>query len=126
MNNVQTLSGFTINFHVTVLEYKDTGGQNITQYIQGIMGQAVQLKRQEYINLHGIPAGFWSGDEWSVMTLVKFHDDGILGSGKENPVLGDGIPATNQGFHLGMKNKVSPHKDLHNLYNFLKVFKIAS
>jgi len=84
------------------------------------MGQAVQLKQQEYINFQGIPAGFWSGDEWSVMTLVKFHDDGILGIGKENPVLGDGIPATNQGFHLGMKNKVSPyqHKDLHNFLIF--------
>ena len=92
----------------TVLEYKDAGGRNITQYIQSIMGQAVQLKRKEYINLQGIPGGFWSGDEWSVMTLAKFHDDGILGSGKENPVLGDGIPAMNQGFHLGLKNKVSP------------------
>jgi len=114
MNNIQTL---TINVHVTVIEYKDSGGRNITQYIQGIMDQAAQLKQQEYINLHGIPAGFWSGDEWSVMTLVKFRDDGILGSGKENPVLGDGIPAPNQGFHLGMKNKVSPYqrKDLHDL-----------
>ena len=74
------------------------------------MGQAVQLKWQEYINLQGIPVGFWSGNEWSVMTLVKFHDDGILGSGKENPVLGDGIPATNQGFHLGLKNKVSTYQ----------------
>lgn len=89
-----------------VLEYNTTGGRNFTQYIQGIMGQAVQLKGQEYIDLKGIPAGFWGGDEWSVMTLVKFHDDGILGSGKENPVLGDGIPAPNQGFHLGMRNKV--------------------
>lgn len=70
------------------------------------MGQAVQLKGQEYIDLKGIPAGFWGGNEWSVMTLVKFYDDGILGSGKENPVLGDGIPAPNQGFHIGMRNKV--------------------
>lgn len=74
------------------------------------MGQAVQLKRMEYINLQGIPRGFWSGNEWSVMTLAKFHDDGILGSGKENPVLGDGIPTTNQGFHLGLKNKVAPYQ----------------
>lgn len=74
------------------------------------MGQAVQLKRMEYINLQGIPGGFWSGNEWSVMTLAKFHDDGILGIGKENPVLGDGIPATNQGFHLGLKSKVSPYQ----------------
>lgn len=74
------------------------------------MGQAVQLKQMEYINLQGIPGGFWSGNEWSVMTLAKFHDDGILGSGKENPILGDGIPATNQGFHLGLKSKVSPYQ----------------
>ena len=69
------------------------------------MGQAVQLKQQEYIDLQGIPVGFWSGNEWSVMTLVKFHDDG-----KENPVLGDGTPAMNQGFHLGLKDKVSPYQ----------------
>ncbi|XP_020604429.1 uncharacterized protein LOC110043324 isoform X2 [Orbicella faveolata] len=105
--NGDLLVNFSPNMNLTNMtaEYKDAGGQNITQYIQGIMGQAVQLKQQEYINFQGIPAGFWSGDEWSVMTLVKFHDDGILGIGKENPVLGDGIPATNQGFHLGMKNK---------------------
>lgn len=47
------------------------------------------------------------------MTLVKFHDDGILGSGKENPVLGDGIPAVNQGFHLGLKSKVLPYRYQH-------------
>ena len=89
------------------------------------MDQAIKLKGQEYINLQGIPAGFWSGDEWSVMTLVKFHDDGILGSGKENPVLGDGIPATSQGFHLGMKNKVSPcqHRDCSLYKIFLQILK---
>ena len=89
-----------------VLEYQGNfGGQNITQYIQSIMGQAVQLKDQEYINLHGIPAGFWSGDEWSVMSLVKFRD-GALGSSKEVPLLGDGTTANGQGFHLGLKQQV--------------------
>ena len=88
------------------------------------MGQAIQLKGQEYINLQGIPAGFWSGNEWSVMTLVKFHD-GILGSGKENPVLGDRIPAMSQGFHLAMKNKVSPyqHKDCSICKIFFRILK---
>lgn len=105
--NGNLLVNFSPNMNLTNMttEYKDAGGRNITQYIQGIMGQAVQLKQMEYINLQGIPGGFWSGNEWSVMTLAKFHDDGILGSGKENPVLGDGIPATNQGFHLGLKSK---------------------
>ncbi len=87
------------------------------------MGQAVQLKGQEYINLYGIPAGFWSGDEWSVMSLIKFRDDGILGSGKEDPVLGDGTPANDQGFHLGLKNKVLPHRCKHN--DFIVIFKIV-
>lgn len=89
---------------------------NITQYNQSIMGQAVQLQGQEYINLYGIPAGFWSGDEWSVMSLVKFRDDGILGNSKENPVLGDGTTANYQGFHLGLKNKVLPYRCQHKDY----------
>ena len=90
-----------------VLECKpNAGGRNNTQYTQGIMGHAVQLKQQEYINLQGIPAGFWSGDEWSVMSLVKFRDEGILGQGKEDPLLGDGTTTSNQGFHLGLKNQV--------------------
>lgn len=69
------------------------------------MGQAVKLKGLEYINLHGIPANFWSGDEWSVMTLLKFHDDGILGNNKDILVLGDGIAANNEGFHLGLRQQ---------------------
>ncbi len=73
------------------------------------MGQAVQLKGLEYINLYGIPAGFWSGDEWSVMSLIKFRDDGILGSSKEDPVLGDGTAANDKGFHLGLRNQVISH-----------------
>ena len=70
------------------------------------MGQAVQLRGQEYINLHGIPAGFWSGDEWSVMGLMRFHDDGILGASKELAVLGDGEASNDKGFHLGLKDQV--------------------
>ena len=70
------------------------------------MGQAVWLKGLEYINLHGIPVDFWSGDEWSVMALLRFHDDGILGSNKDVLVLGDGVAANNKGFHLGLQGKV--------------------
>ncbi|KAJ7385414.1 hypothetical protein OS493_016498 [Desmophyllum pertusum] len=95
-----------MSFVNTTTEYQDAGGRNITQYIQSIMGQAVQLKGQEYINLRGIPAGFWSGDEWSVMSLAKFHDDGLLGSSKSVALLGDGITDSKKGFHLGMQNKV--------------------
>ena len=86
--------------------YNQTGGRNTTQYVQGIMGQAVQLQGQEYINLHGIPGGFWSGDEWSVMGLFRFHDGGILDQFKYVPVLGDGDPANNKGFHLGLRKQV--------------------
>lgn len=90
-----------------ILEYLgNAGGQNITQYITSVMGQAVWLKGLEYINLHGIPVDFWSGDEWSVMALLRSHDDGILGSNKEVLVLGDGEAAKNKGFHLGLKDKV--------------------
>lgn len=96
----------TSYFYTCFIEYQDAGGRNITQYIQSIMGQAVQLKGQEYINLRGIPAGFWSGDEWSVMSLAKFHDDGLLGSSKSVALLGDGITDSKKGFHLGMQNKV--------------------
>ncbi|KAL9986077.1 hypothetical protein ACROYT_G000151 [Oculina patagonica] len=94
-----------MNYTNMTTEYKQNAGRNFTQYTQSTMGQAVQLKELEYINLYGIPAGFWSGDEWSVMSLIKFRDDGILGSSKEDPVLGDGTPANDQGFHLGLKNK---------------------
>ena len=88
------------------LDYQPNGGRNNTQYVEGIMGQAVQLKGQEYINLHGIPAGFWSGDEWSVMGLMKFNDDGVLGASKELAVLGDGEASSAKGFHLGLKDQV--------------------
>ena len=70
------------------------------------MGQAVWLKGLEYINLHGIPVDFWSGDEWSVMALLRSHDDGILGNNKEVLVLGDGVAAKNKGFHLGLQKQV--------------------
>ena len=88
------------------LEYQQQGGHNTSQYVESLMGKAVQLKGQEYINLHGIPADFWTNDEWSVMGLMRFHDDGILGSSKEIPVLGDGEPLKDKGFHLGLINQV--------------------
>lgn len=88
------------------LEYQQKGGRNTTQYVESLMGKAVQLKGQEYINLHGIPADFWTNDEWSVMGLMRFHDDGILGSSKEIPVLGDGEPVKDKGFHLGLIKQV--------------------
>lgn len=94
----------TLN-NITTEYLGNAGGQNITQYITSVMGQAVWLKGLEYINLHGIPVDFWSGDEWSVMALLRSHDDGILGSNKEVLVLGDGVAAKNKGFHLGLKNK---------------------
>ena len=90
-----------------VSEYQPTGGRNTTQYVQSAMGQAVQLKGLEYINLYGIHAGFWSGEEWSVMGLMKFHASGI--SNNELPILGDGEAANDKGFHLGLKNRV--HKN---------------
>ena len=88
------------------LEYQQKGGRNTTQYVESLMGKAVQLKGQEYINLHGIPADFWTNDEWSVMGLMRFHDDGILGNSKEIPVLGDGEPLKDKGFHLGLIKQV--------------------
>ena len=86
--------------------YRPKGGQNTAQYVESIMGQAVRLRGQEYINLYGIPADFWSGDEWSVMGLMRFHDDNILGGNKELAVLGDGEAANDNGFHLGLRDKV--------------------
>ena len=48
----------------------------------------------------------YTGDEWSVMALLRSHDDGILGSNKEVLVLGDGVAAKNKGFHLGLQKQV--------------------
>lgn len=39
------------------------------------------------------------------MTLLKFHDDGVLGNNKDILVLGDGIAANNEGFHLGLRQQ---------------------
>ena len=89
------------------LGYETNGGRNTTQYVHGIMGQAVQLRGIEFINLHGIPAGFWSNDEWSVMGLLKFHDDGVLPANKDIAVLGDGEAASSKGFHLGLRRQVN-------------------
>ncbi|XP_068693281.1 uncharacterized protein [Montipora foliosa] len=89
----------------TMAGYETNGGRNTTQYVHGIMGQAVQLRGIEYINLHGIPAGFWSNDEWSVMGLMKFHDDGVLPARKDIAVLGDGEAANYKGLHLGLRRQ---------------------
>lgn len=87
-------------------DYETNGGRNTTQYVKGIMGQALQLKGSEFINLHGIPRGFWSGDEYSVMGLIKFHDD-ALPANKDAAVLGDGGTRKNRGLHLGLRQQVS-------------------
>lgn len=101
-----------MNFTNITTDYKPSGFQNTTEYVPGLMGQAVYLRGQEYINLHGIPAGFWSDDEWSVMGLMKFHDATISAS-KELAVLGDGEATTDKGFHLGLRNK----QVLYGFYN---------
>ncbi|CAH3156016.1 unnamed protein product [Porites lobata] len=100
--NLNVNFGPNMNITNITTEYQQKGGRNTTQYVESLMGKAVQLKGQEYINLHGIPADFWTNDEWSVMGLMRFHDDGILGSSKEIPVLGDGEPVKDKGFHLGL------------------------
>ncbi|XP_068740230.1 uncharacterized protein [Montipora capricornis] len=89
----------------TMAGYETNGGRNTTQYVHGIMGQAVQLRGIEFINLHRIPAGFWSNDEWSVMGLMKFHDDGVLPASKDIAVLGDGEAANYKGLHLGLRRQ---------------------
>ena len=86
------------------LVYQGGVGQNVTQYEQSIMGQAIYLKGQEYVDLHGIPADFWSGDEWSVMTLMKIYPEGL--NNNDVPIIGDGEPASNKGFHLGVRDQV--------------------
>ena len=85
------------------LEYQQKGGRNTTQYVESLMGKAVHLKGQEHINLHGIPGDFWTNDEWSVMGLMRFHGDG---SRPHTPVLGDGEPVKDKGFHLGLIDQV--------------------
>ena len=106
----QKLSGsltFFLLLFFFLSDYETHGGRNTTHYVQGIMGQALQLKGSEFINLHGIPETFWRGDEHSVMGLMKFHDDGVLPANKDVAVLGDGETRKNRGFHLGLRRQVS-------------------
>lgn len=102
----QKLSG-SHTFFFYLSDYETQGGRNTTHYVQGIMGQALQLKGSEFINLHGIPETFWRGDEHSVMGLMKFHDDVILGPNKNLAILGDGEAKNQRGFHLGLRGQVS-------------------
>ena len=103
----QKLSG-SHTFFFYLSDYETHGGRNTTHYVQGIMGQALQLKGSEFINLHGIPETFWRGDEYSVMVLIKFHDNGILvPPNKYLAILGDGDTKNHKGFHLGLKGQVS-------------------
>lgn len=102
----QKLSG-SHTFFFYLSDYETHGGRNTTHYVQGIMGQALQLKGSEFINLHGIPETFWSGDEHSVMGLMKFHDNGILGPNKNLAILSDGEAKNYRGFHLGLRGQVS-------------------
>ena len=102
----QKLSGsHTLFFYLS--DYETHGGRNTTHYVQGIMGQALQLKGSEFINLHGIPETFWRGDEYSVMGLMKFHDNGILPASKDLAILGDGETRNHRGLHLGLRRQVS-------------------
>ncbi|XP_068740228.1 uncharacterized protein [Montipora capricornis] len=104
-NTLVNLSPTIMNITNMTTGYETNGGRNTTQYVHGIMGQAVQLRGIEFINLHRIPAGFWSNDEWSVMGLMKFHDDGVLPASKDIAVLGDGEAANYKGLHLGLRRQ---------------------
>ncbi|XP_067016108.1 uncharacterized protein [Acropora muricata] len=105
-NTTVILNQASKNITNMTTDYETHGGRNTTHYVQGIMGQALQLKGSEFINLHGIPETFWRGDEYSVMGLMKFHDNGILvPPNKYLAILGDGDTKNHKGFHLGLKGQ---------------------
>ncbi|XP_044185173.1 uncharacterized protein LOC114950299 isoform X2 [Acropora millepora] len=112
-NTTVILNQASKNITNMTTDYETHGGRNTTHYVQGIMGQALQLKGSEFINLHGIPETFWSGDEHSVMGLMKFHDDDILDRNKNLAILSDGEAKNYRGFHLGLKGQ----KVLFGFYN---------
>ncbi|KAK2562842.1 Collagen alpha-4(VI) chain [Acropora cervicornis] len=113
-NTTVILNQASKNITNMTTDYETHGGRNTTHYVQGIMGQALQLKGSEFINLHGIPETFWRSDEHSVMGLMKFHDNGILlGPKKDLAILGDGEAKNYRGFHLGLRGQ----KVLFGFYN---------
>ncbi|XP_031564534.1 uncharacterized protein LOC116299945 isoform X2 [Actinia tenebrosa] len=93
--------------------FEDHASNNtVPEYLPSAMSKAIRLKGRKHINLIGIPVDFWSGNEWSVMALIKFTDQG-LNSQKEIPVIGAGGQQNGKGFHLGIRSK----RVLHGFYS---------
>jgi hypothetical protein len=87
--------------------YQDPVSNDTTtpEYLPSAMGKAIRLRGRKNINLDGIPVDFWSRNQWSVMALIKFTDEG-LNFQKEIPVIGAGVTQHEKGFHLGLKSQV--------------------
>ena len=79
------------------------------------MRQAVHFSGKTFINVSGIPEGFWQNQNWTVTALLKF---GEINVESDIAVLGIGDSDRSHGLHLGIRATRNRNRNYVSMFCF--------